>query len=187
MADVTITNGISGLGTVFNQMKEVFYLSESGKALDTIAAFDMELPILEEGVTFNTGDANITKVKLTTGQTWTSMATAGDPDIKFQIASIAGKVNETFMSEVGTNPVAMTAAVGGVTYQGVGYDASPKKVTGALFLRSEDGQTAIYLPCVEGYASLVVEKGKPAYFNTSWAFKADSSGASVYILTKKPA
>lgn len=184
MAEFTVTTPLDELDVLFNQMKEVYFSSSTGKALDALTSFDMELPILDDGVTFNTGDANVTKVKLTTGRVWTSVADTGDADIKFQIASVAGKVNELLMKKVAETK-AMAATLDGVTYEGEGFDFSPKKVKGCLFMRSEDRATAIYLPNVEGYASFVSEKGKPGYFNTTWSPKNDSNGAGIYILRKK--
>lgn len=184
MAEASITNTLDTLEVLFNQMKEVFLIKTPNQALSAITAFDMELPVLDDGVTFDTGSADITKVKLTTGRIWTAVAAPGDADIQFQIASVAGVINETFM-EKKVATASMTATIGGDTYEGEGYDFSPKKVKGALFMRSEDHQTALYLPNVEGYSNFVSEKGKPAYHNTSWTPKNDSNGAGIYILRKK--
>ena len=185
MAEASITTSLDQLELLFNQMKEVYYIKGSGKALKDLTAFDMELPVLEDGVTFDTGAADISKIKLTTGRIWTSVATAGDADIQFQISSVAGAINETFMKKTSAASEAMTATLDGVTYEGDGYDIAPKKVKGALFMRSEDRATAIYLPNVEGYANLVSERDKPAYFNTAWSPLNDANGAAIYILRKK--
>lgn len=186
MAEATITTTLDQLEVLFNQMKEVYFIATPNQELSAINAFDMEVPVLDDGVTFNTGEADVTKVKLTTGRIWTSVADAGDADIQFQIASVAGKINDTFMTKkVAT--ATMAATLDGVTYEGSGYDFSPKKVKGAFFMRSEDRSTAIYLPNVEGYASFISERGKPGYFNTTWSPKNDTHGAGIYILQKKEA
>lgn len=186
MAELSVKTTLDELEVLFNQMKEVLFSSTPNQELDKITEFDFELPILDDGVTFNTGEADVTKVKLTTGRIWTSVADAGDADIQFQVASVAGKINELLMNKA-TETVAMTATVDGVTYEGEGYDVSPKKVKGCFFMRSEDRATAIYLPNVEGYSSFVSEKGKPGYFNTTWSPKNDTKGACIYILRKKAA
>lgn len=184
--EVTIETTLDDLEVLFNQMKEVYFISTPNQALSAITKFDMELPVLDDGVTFNTGEASITKIKLTTGRTWTSVADAGDADVQFQVASVAGPINELLMKKK-TETVAMTATIDGDTYEGEGYDTTPKKVKGAFFMRSEDRATAIYLPNVEGYSNFISEKGKPGYFNTSWSPKNDTNGAGIYILRKKVA
>ena len=82
---------------------------------------------------------------------------------------------------------AMTATFNGKTYEGAGYNTEPKKVTGALFMTSEDGSTALYLPNIEGYSNLISERGKPAYFNVAVSPMNDKSKASIYILKEKEA
>lgn len=181
---ISIETTLDQLEVLFNQMKEVYFIATPNQELSAITKFDMELPVLDDGVTFNTGEADVTKVKLTTGRIWTSVADAGDADIQFQVASVAGKINELLMKKA-AETVAMSATIDGETYEGEGYDFSPKKVKGAFFMRSEDRATALYLPNVEGYSSLISEKGKPAYFNTSWSPKNDTKGAGIYILRKK--
>lgn len=184
MAEFTITKSLEELRVLFSQMKNVYYIATSNQTLATLAEADMELPVLEDGVTFDTGAADISKVKLTTGATWTSVATAGDADIQFQVASIAGEVNELFMNKTAVS-AAMTATFNGKTYEGAGYNTAPKKVSGALFMTSEDGSTALYLPNIEGYSNLISERGKPAYFNVSVSPLNDNAKASIYILKEK--
>lgn len=186
MADVTITTSKESLRVLFNQMKHVFYLATKNTLPSAIATFDKELPVLKDGVTFDTGSPDITKVKLTTGDVWTAVADAGDPDITFQVASVAEDINALFLNvQQGTSEqkiaVGASATVNGKTYKGYGYDMSPKKATGGLFLTSEDGESAIFLPNVEMYANLVSEEGKPAYFNVSVSPLTDTKGASIYI------
>lgn len=79
----------------------------------------------------------------------------------------------------------MTATIDGETYEGEGYNIEPKKVIGGLFMRSEDRQTALFLPNVEGYSNFVSEQDKPGYFNVSVSPLNDAKGASIYILRKK--
>ena len=81
--------------------------------------------------------------------------------------------------------VTMAATIDGDTYEGEGYDIEPKKVIGGLFMRSEDRQTALFLPNVEGYSNFVSEQDKPGYFNVSVSPLNDANGASIYILRKK--
>ena len=68
MAEISITTKLEELKVLFNQMKEVYYVSQVNSDLATLAAFDMELPVLSDGVTFDTGAADISKIKLTTSE-----------------------------------------------------------------------------------------------------------------------
>ena len=160
MAEISITTKLEELKVLFNQMREVYYVSKVNSDLATLAAFDMELPVLSDGVTFDTGAADVSKIKLTTGATWTSIANAGDSDIQFQVPSVAGKINDLLLNKK-AETVTMTATIDGETYEGEGYNIEPKKVIGGLFMRSEDRQTALFLPNVEGYSNFVSEQDKP--------------------------
>lgn len=189
MAGLTVTTKLTDLKTLFNDVKEIYFKSSEIKAADLGKAFtaDMELPVLEEGVSFNTGDADVTEIKLTTGSTWVSKATKGDSDISFQVASIAGPVNSLLMNKVGAD-ITSTAGilVDGVTYEGAAYSLAPKKVVGSLLMFSEDRQTIIALPNVEMYSSLVAADGdNPAYFNVTVTPLENSEGADIMILWKK--
>lgn len=189
MAGLTVTTKLTDLKTLFNDVKEIYFKSSEIKAADLGKSFtaDMELPVLEEGVSFNTGDADVTEIKLTTGSTWVSKATKGDSDISFQVASIAGPVNSLLMNKVGTD-ITSTAGilVDGVTYEGAAYSLAPKKVVGSLLMFSEDRQTIIALPNVEMYSSLVAADGdNPAYFNVTVTPLENSEGADIMILWKK--
>lgn len=189
MAGLTVTTKLTDLKTLFNDVKEIYFKSSEIKAADLGKAFtaDMELPVLEEGVSFNTGDADVTEIKLTTGSTWVSKATKGDSDISFQVASIAGPVNSLLMNKVGTD-ITSTAGilVDGVTYEGAAYSLAPKKVVGSLLMFSENRQTIIALPNVEMYSSLVAADGdNPAYFNVTVTPLENSEGADIMILWKK--
>lgn len=193
MAEMTIGKGLSDLETLFNDIKEVYYKSGEIKSTDlssTALAVNMELPVLDGGVNFNTGEADVTEIKLTTKRIWTSKVSKGDSDISLQVASVAGDVNNLFMDiakDDGT-AVTVTSATGlidGSTYKGNGYSLSPKKVTGALVFPSEDKATIIILPMVEMYASLVAADGdNPAYFNVKVTPKANSENVEVFILEK---
>lgn len=184
MAEITITTNLAELKTLFNQMKEVYFLTVPNADLATLKAFDMELPVLDDGVTFDTGAADISKIKITTGAIWTSVANAGDADIQFQVPSVAGKINDLLMNKV-VETVEMSATIDGITYKGEGYNVEPKKVIGGLFMRSEDRAAALFLPNIEGYSNFVSEREKPGYFNVAVSPLNDTNGAAIYILRKK--
>lgn len=183
-----VTTAIEDLRTLFNQVDEIYYKSTEVTAssfadLDV----DMEFPVLSDGVTFDTGSADVTRIRLTTGTLWTSRVSKGDPDISFQVATVDANVNQLFMEKVGDISAA-TTLVTGSDYAGASYKTDPKKVTGALIMFSEDKQTVIVLPNVEMYASLVVADGdNPAYYNLSVSNMPNSEGADIMILKKKAA
>ena len=186
MAAMTVTTKLNDLKVLFNKVDEIFFKKTPIAVTDLATAItaDMELPVLEEGVTFDTGSAEVTEIKITTGSTWTSRAVKGDADISFQVASIAGAVNDTFMDKVkdieSTSNFDATAS-----YKGGAYKLSPKKVTGALVMFSEDKQSIIVLPSVEIYSSLVVSDGdNPAYFTLNVKPVENEDGSDIFILEK---
>lgn len=185
MAEISITTGLDKLRVLFNSMKNVYYIASANASLATLAKFDMEFPVLEDGVTFNTGEASVTKIKLTTGAEWTSVADAGDSDITFQVASVADDLASVLMDKKTSSKVSMTNTVGAITYEGNGFTTEPKKLAGGLFMTSQAKDSAIFLPNIEGYSSFVSEKDKPAYFNVKVTPVADTNGANFYILTPK--
>ena len=65
MAAITITNDLSALETHFCQMHHIFYIAEPNQSLSELTSFDAELPVLEDGVGFDTGAANVSRVKIT--------------------------------------------------------------------------------------------------------------------------
>lgn len=185
MADF-VTTKLADLKVLFNKIKEVYYTSTPNLTLENLTQVDMELPVLSDGVTFDTGAPSVTAIKLTTGETWTSIAEAGDASIEFQISSIAGAINDVFLNKQ-VDEATMGVAVEGNTYKGVGYDLEPKKVTGGLFMLSEDRQTAVFLPNVEIYSSYVIDQSKSGYFNLAVTPLAANNGAAIYMLEKSVA
>lgn len=183
----TVTTGLTSLKTLFNSVDEIYYKSSELLASDLTGeslTFDMELPVLEDGVTFDTGENDTTQIKLTTGTIWTTKITRGDADISFQVASVAGEVDDLFMTSV-TTVSASAVVVDGSTYEGSGYSLAPKKVTGSLLMYSEDKQTVIALSNVEINAHLVAADGdNPAYFEITVVPMESSEGVELFILEK---
>ena len=184
MATVTITKGLSDLKKVFAQMHDIYYSKTTNQALATLAAFDYELPVIEGGVTFKSGEAQLTKTKITTGEIWDVTSKSGDDDISYQIASFDAELLSTF-TNASTTAEAMTADVKGVTYEGYGINTSPKKVEGALFMTSQDLTAAIYIPNAQIFSNIVNENDKPAYINSKVSALADTTGKNIYVLFKK--
>lgn len=189
MAAMTVTTKLDSLRVMFNKVDEIYFKKTPLAVTDLATAItvDMELPVLEEGVTFNTGDADVTEIKITTGATWTTRAVKGEADISFQVASVQGAVNDTFMEKV-TEIESTSNLDASASYAGGAYKLSPKKVTGALVMFSEDKQTIIILPSVEIYSNLVVSDGdNPAYFTLNVKPIENEDGSDIFILEKQSA
>lgn len=186
MAAAAITKKLSDLKKLFSQMHNIYFTATANQTLATLASFDMELPVTEGGVTFKSGEAQLTKTKLTTGELWDVTSKSGDDDISYQIASFAPDILSAF-TNADTAATDMVSTVNGVTYSGYGINTAPKKVEGALFMTSEDLSAAIYLPNAQIFSNLVNESDKPAYINSKVSALADLNGKNIYVLFKKAA
>ena len=91
----------------------------------------IELPVLKDGVTFDTGAPDKNEVKLTDDTTWLGNVSQGDSDISLQISSVAKTTNELFLEKNGS---AVTGEFDGQEYTLQGFSLAPKKVVGALLL-----------------------------------------------------
>ena len=177
---MTITKKES-LKQIFDKVHRVYYFADANTDLgDQTNA--IELPVLEDGVSFDTGAPEVNEVKLTDNTTWVSKSKQGDSDISFQVSSVHSTINDLLMSKA-TN-TAMSATFDGYDYSGDGYSLAPKKVTGALLMTSEDKTTAIYLPNVEMYSSFNGEGGDDStgYYNVAVTPLTDTYGAAFYPL-----
>lgn len=181
---LTITNKES-LKQIFDKVNRVYYFETAGAALSAQTKC-LELPVLEDGVTFDTGEAEVNEIKLTDRTTWVSKANQGDSDISFQVSSVHNTINDLLMEKKTSS--AMSGDFDGMTYSGNGYSLAPKKVTGALLMQSEDKATAIYLPNVEMFASFNGEGGDDStgYYNVSVTPLTDANGAAFYPMIGTP-
>lgn len=178
---VTVSTNKENLKKIFDKVNRVYYFPDPTKSLAEQTG-GIEFPVLEDGVSFNTGDPDKNEVKLTDGTTWTSKVKQGDSDISFQVSSVHSTINDLLMEK--KNSASISAEFDGVTYTGNGYSLAPKKVSGALLLTSEDKTTAIYLPNVEMYASFNGEGGDDStgYYNVAVTPLTDANGAAFYPL-----
>ena len=182
MAAVSVTNQLSALHDVFDKIKEVYYVARPNTPLASLATFDMEWPVISDGVSFDTGEPSITKVKLTSGETWTTMSEAGDPTITFQVGSFSPEIADLFLNKETEEEVAMTNTVNGVTFGGIGYNLEPKKINCGIFMVAENREVAIYMPNVEVFANMVIEEDRPAYFNANITPLVSDTGDTLFIL-----
>ena len=179
---VTVSTYKENLKKIFDKVNRVYYFPDPTKALSS-QTDGIELPVLESGVTFNTGDPDKNEVKLTDGTVWTSKVKQGESDISFQVSSVHSTINELLMEKkVGSS---ITAEFEGFTYTGDGFSLAPKKISGALLMTSEDKTTAVYLPNVEMFASFNGEGGDDStgYYNVAVTPLTDAKGAAFYPLS----
>lgn len=178
-----IATQVSALRSIMSQMKHVYWYSTPNTDVANIGTITMELPVLEDGINFDTGETDVTRIKLISGDTWVSRANAGDADISFQVSSVAGAVNDLLMTKKTNAQVTVTASFNGYTYSGDGYSTAPKKINGALLLAGEPGEPMAYFPNVELFASLVLGDGdSPSYYNVVVTPLSNLSGVTYYVL-----
>lgn len=179
---VSVSTTKESLRKIFDKVSRVYYFPDPTKALASQTG-GIEFPVLEDGVSFDTGAPDKNEVKLTDGTTWTSKVKQGESDISFQVSSVHSTINDLLMEKKTQN--AISAEFDGVTYTGNGYSLAPKKIVGALLMTSEDKKTAIYLPNVEMFSSFNGEGGDDStgYYNVSVTPLTDSNGAAFYPLT----
>lgn len=182
---VTVSTNKESLRQIFDKVNRVYYFPDNSKALSA-QTDGIELPVLEDGVTFDTGEAEINEIKLTDSTTWVSKSSQGESDISFQVSSVHATINELLMEK--KTDAAITAEFDGYNYTGNGFSLAPKKVSGALLMLSKDKTSAIYLPNVEIYASFNGEGGDDStgYYNVKVIPLTDSTGSAFYPLVGAP-
>ena len=189
MANI-VTTTKDTLRTIFDKVNRVYYFADNKTAQGAVKALGaltggIEFPVLEDGVTFNTGDPDKSEVKLTDGTTWTSKVKQGESDISFQVSSVHSTIMDLLMEKKTSATISTAVQIGEYDYTGQGYALAPKKVSGALVMVSSDGLTGVYLPDTEIFASFNGEGGDDStgYFNVSVTPLTDANGAAFYILT----
>lgn len=187
---LTVTNQLTSLSTLFSSVKEVYFKAGEVKAADLGGAslsVDYEFPVLEDGVSFDTGAPDVTQIKLTTGKIWTQKTKRGDSDISFNVATVDDGVNKLLMNATSSEVAGAAGTfLAGETYGGQGYNLDPKVVTGALILYSEDRSTIIALPNAYIVSSLnAADSDNPAYFKLVVTPRANTEGDEIFILKKK--
>lgn len=182
MSEITATTNPSDLHDVLGRVEKVF-LNKKVNILPTelTSKFDIKLPILDESVNFNMGEADVTRIKLIDQTNWTSYAKKGDPDISFQIPSFSDAIASLLGNKKGAS---LENKELGSKFQG--YSATPKKVICSLLFVSDDELVCVYLPNVEIFATPVLGDGdNPSYFNCVITPIPDSTGADYYIGIKQ--
>lgn len=188
MANI-VTTSKDTLRKVFDKVHRVFFFQDNKNAQGVVLPLGsltggIELPVLEDGVSFDTGAPDKSEVKLTDGTTWTSKVKQGESDISFQVSSVHATINELLMEEKSSATISSPVQIGDFNYTGQGYALAPKKIGGALVMVSSDFLTGVYLPDVEIFASFNGEGGDDStgYYNVTVTPLTDSHGAAFYIL-----
>lgn len=188
MANI-VTTTKDTLKKIFDKVYRVYYFADNKTAQGAVKPLGqltngVEFPVLEDGVTFNTGDPDKSEVKLTDGTTWTSKVSQGESDISFQVSSVHETIMDLLMEKKTAAAISTAVQVGDYDYTGQGYSLAPKKLSGALVMVSSDFLTGVYLPDVEMFASFNGEGGDDStgYFNVSVTPLTDANGAGFYIL-----
>ena len=193
---LTVKKNIDNLGTIFSSVNQVFFKAGELKAKDLEAALtvDLELPIIEDSISFNTGEPGVTQVKLISGKIWSQKTKRGDSDISFNVASIDGVVNDLLLNKqngdtainTGEGVLSTSTEDASSVYTGNAYDLDPKVVLGSLIFKSEDKLTTFVLPNAHIVASLNASDGdNPAYFKMVVTPRQNSEGSEIFILKKK--
>lgn len=187
----------SELQTIFAKVNHVYFDSITAGGLNTTeiskgVVFDYEFPIIEDSINFNTGEADVTEVKLIDGTVWTSMATKGDSDINFNVATLDNRIASQFLRNTDTKfqegQDISEVKIGENNYVGLGYNLEVKKATGALMFCDDTESVVVLLPNVEMYGTLNMGDGdNPAYFAVKVTPKMNLDGDAILIFTKKNA
>lgn len=189
MANI-VTTTKDTLKKIFDKVYRVYYFADNKTTQGAVKPLGqltngVEFPVLEDGVTFNTGDPDKSEVKLTDGTTWTSKVSQGESDISFQVSSVHSTIMDLLMEKKTEAAISTAVQIGDYDYTGQGYSLAPKKLSGALVMVSSDFLTGVYLPDVELFASFNGEGGDDStgYFNVSVTPLTDANGAGFYILS----
>ena len=182
MASTITFTAKDNLKQIFDKVNRVYYFPDSSKSFAE-QTDGIELPVLEDGVTFNTGEPEKNEVKLTDGTIWTSKVSQGDSDISFQVSSVHETINELLMDKKSGASIS-SVEFEGYSFSGNGFSLAPKKIGGALLMTSSDFSSGIYLPNVEIFASFNGEGGDDStgYYNVSVTPLTDNKGAAYYPL-----
>ena len=178
------------LKKIFDKVHRVYYFANNKTEQGVVKSLGqltggVEFPVLEDGVTFDTGEPDTSEVKLTDGTTWTSKVSHGESDISFQVSSVHETIMDLLMEKKTAAAISTAVQIGDFDYTGQGYSLAPKKLSGALVMVSSDFLTGVYLPDVEMFASFNGEGGDDStgYFNVSVTPLTDANGAGFYILS----
>lgn len=191
---LTVTKKIDDLGTIFASVNQVYFKKGELSIANIESAdltVDLELPIIEDSISFNTGEPDVTQIKLISGKIWSQKTKRGDSDISFNVASIDGAVNDLLLNKqsLGSNKNEISGSLiaeSGYVYKGQAYDLDPKVVLGSLIFISEDKTSVVVLPNAHIVSSFNASDGdNPAYFKVVVTPRQSAEGYEIIILNKQ--
>lgn len=188
MTKATITTKI--LGDAFMGMSTLRWSSSSQKLVAT-QAWDKEVPVGKDTVSFLQGDPTINKYYIH-GQAapYASTAEPGDITMALEIPSIDEDTTGWLATQMANAPVAMEDEVDGVdgTWApiGKGIKLDIKTIRGMAMLISQDKQYAIVIKNLKGFSSVMMDSisTKPVGFKVSCSLEGisdDTDGDVVFL------
>lgn len=189
MINLTPTIKMQELRKFFTKLNRVFFYNRELLKADFDAAKlpdpTIELPPLNGGITFNTGDPDVTRVRLVSGKMWTSYATPGDADISLHYPTIAFEALRLFFNEVEGLAGVTTGITDGEKFEYMGISTDVKKLTGAMLLTNDEQNAFVALPNVESFASLHLEDGDSGQYINSAVTPLDNGDGAAFIIGYK--
>lgn len=179
MVTLITRESLNSLSDIFQSVKEVYYKRKKLEVSDLESAnisVDIELPILEEGVSFNTGDPSVYVAKLTSNKNWAFRTKRSDSDITIKVASVHGEINELFLNK--------QSDIYNQTILGSSYNLEPKTIKGSLFLLSENHDIIIVLANISITSNIVIEQDNTSYFLLNIVPYQNNNDCTIYILRK---
>lgn len=183
------TTKLTDLRQFFAKLNRVFFygreLVKADFDADKLPAPLIELPPLNGGVTFNTGDADVTRVRLVSGKLWYSYASAGDADISINMPSLAKPLLQEFLAGVNDFTGTVKGLSDGGDFDYIGISTDVKKRTGALLLTNDSEDSFIALPNVEIYSSLHLEDGDSGQYIQAAITPLDNGDGAAIVVGAK--
>lgn len=180
---------LNDLQKVMELMGEAYFFEKELKDTnlttteDILDTCDYEMPLGDDGVTFEVGDPDITRKKITEGRNWITYAKRGDDNISFQVPSFDDSLNALWQEK--KTAAAASVKVGGDTFSGHGYSLKPKKVIGSWLFRNPEHTIVVILPNTECYGTFKGAQGdNNGYYNVSVTPMANNKDVDLYILHK---
>lgn len=138
-------------------------------------------PVIDGTIDYNTGDADISHVKLTTGQNWATSISKGDPSISFFIGATDAATNAMFCKAVtGEGSAAVTKTAHNITLNGYSIGTIAKLTKDVDFV-TKDGNGCIHHPKATLVGTLALSDDGVLGWNCSVIPNTDASGADTYI------
>lgn len=158
---------ISNVGKVIADLGDVFFGSQA-------------TPVIDGSINYNTGDIDISHIKLTTGQNWATSISKGDPDISFSLGATDAATNAMFCKVATKSENAVTKEAHGITLNGYNVGTIVKLTKDVDFL-TKDGLGCISHPQATLIGTLALSDDGVLVWNCTLIPNVDENGADTYI------